>query len=203
MMTVIDTLKNLVSEADHLIEAAVKGNLETRGDIEKFHGGYREIIEGFNRTLDAVVEPLNVALPYMQAMADGLDPGDLENEFAGQYGILIGNLNQVRDSFNTMLDESMKLNEAAEDGRLSYRADISKLKGGYAQIVSGINGTLESLIKPLNVAAEYMEQIGKGEIPEKIMVEYNGDFNKIKSRRASMLALMVWAACRKAMKSCI
>ncbi|MDD3168769.1 MAG: methyl-accepting chemotaxis protein, partial [Eubacteriales bacterium] len=180
MVTVISTLKNLVSEADHLIEAAVEGNLETRGDIAKFHGGYREIIEGFNRTLDAVVEPLNVALPYMQAMADGMDPGDLENKFAGQYGILIENLNHVRESFNTMLDESMKLNEAAEEGRLSYRADISRLKGGYAQIVNGINGTLDALLKPLNMAAGYMEQIGKGEIPEKITEEYTGDFNEIK-----------------------
>ncbi len=181
MVSVITTLKDLVREAENLIEAAVEGNLETRGDTEKFRGGYREIIEGFNRTLDAIVEPLNTALPFIQSMAEGVDPGSPENTFKGQYGILIDNLNQVRESLNTMLDESMKLTEAAEGGQLSYRADISKLKGGYAEIVSGINKALDALVKPLNVAAGYMEQIGKGEIPEKITDEYKGDFDHIKN----------------------
>jgi len=181
LVSVINTLKDLVQEAENLIGAAVEGNLETRGDTEKFRGGYREIIEGFNRTLDAIVEPLNTALPFIQSMADGMDPGALENKFKGQYGILIDNLNQVLESLNTMLSESMKLTEAAEEGQLSYRADISKLKGGYAEIVSGINKALDALVKPLNVAAGYMEQIGKGEIPEKIVDEYKGDFDQIKN----------------------
>ena len=181
MVSVINTLKNLVLEAENLIAAAVEGNLETRGDIEKFHGGYREIIGGFNRTLDAVVEPLTTAIPYIKAMADGDDLEVLDNKFAGQYGELIENLNLVRESLHTMLGESMKLTVAAEDGQLSYRADISKLQGGYAQIVSSINETLDSLVKPLNVAAGYMEQIGKGEIPEKITEDYKGDFDDIKN----------------------
>jgi len=181
MVTVIDTLKNLVSEADNLIEAAVEGNLETRGDIDKFHGGYREIIEGFNRTLDAIVEPLTIAIPYIKSIANGEDHDALENKFEGQYGVLIENLNHVSESIDTLLDETAKLTEASEEGQLTYRADISKLKGSYAKIVNGINETLDSLVKPLNVAARYMEQIGKGEIPEKITEEYKGDFNEIKN----------------------
>ncbi len=180
MISVIDTLRNLVSEAEVLTEAAVEGRLSTRGDAEAFQGGYRQIIEGFNNTLNAIVEPLNIALPYIEKMAAGGDLEELENNFKGDYAVLISNLLQVRGSLYTLLGESVKLTEAAAQGELSYRADISTLNGGYAQIISGINDTLDSLINPLNMAAGYIDQIGRGEIPEKITDEYKGDFDNIK-----------------------
>ncbi len=37
------------------------------------------------------------------------------------------------------------------------------------------------IINPLNMAAGYIEQIGKGELPEKITDEYKGDFDDIKN----------------------
>ena len=37
------------------------------------------------------------------------------------------------------------------------------------------------VVEPLRVAASYIEQIGRGEIPEKISDTYNGDFNEIKN----------------------
>ncbi len=181
MISVIETLRNLVSEAEMLTDAAVEGRLETRGQTDKFQGGYRQIIKGFNNTLDAIVNPLNIALDYIEKIANGDDLEELENNFRGEYAVLISNLSKVRESLYTLLEESSKLVEAAADGELSYRADISKLKGGYAQIVSGINDTLDSLISPLNMAAGYIGQIGKGEIPEKITDEYKGDFNGIKN----------------------
>lgn len=181
MVSVVDTLRNLVSEAEELTEAAVEGKLETRGNTEKFQGGYKQIIGGFNNTLDAIVNPLNTALNYIEKIANGQDLELLENNYKGAYSELIANLTLVRETLHTLTDETGKLTEAAADGELSYRADLSKLKGGYALIVSGINETLDSLTNPLNVAAGYIEQIGKGEIPTKIMEDYKGDFNDIKN----------------------
>ena len=37
------------------------------------------------------------------------------------------------------------------------------------------------MIGPLNVAANYVDRISKGDIPEKITDSYNGDFNTIKN----------------------
>jgi methyl-accepting chemotaxis protein len=181
MISVVDALRDLVAETGLLSEAAVEGKLETRGDAEKFQGGYRQIINGFNNTLDAIVEPLNIALGYIEKIANGQDLEELDNQFKGTYAILIENLLKVRHTFYTLLDETGKLAEAAAEGTLSYRADTAKLNGGFARIVGGINSTLDSLVEPLLIAASYIEQIGKGEIPQKITDDYKGDFNDIKS----------------------
>ena len=37
------------------------------------------------------------------------------------------------------------------------------------------------MIGPLNVAAKYVDDISKGDIPAKITDTYNGDFNVIKN----------------------
>ncbi|HEX4878311.1 MAG TPA: methyl-accepting chemotaxis protein, partial [Limnobacter sp.] len=44
-----------------------------------------------------------------------------------------------------------------------------------------VNETLDAVIGPLNVAANYVDRISKGDIPEKITDSYNGDFNTIKN----------------------
>jgi methyl-accepting chemotaxis protein len=73
------------------------------------------------------------------------------------------------------------LTKAAVEGKLDTRADATKHEGDYRKIVEGVNATLDSVIGPLNVAAEYVDRISKGEIPAKITDNYNGDFNEIKN----------------------
>lgn len=181
MQHVISTLKDLTTETDRMIKAAVEGELNTRGEEEKFKGEYRAIIAGFNQTMDAVTEPLNVALPFLQKIANGEEPEEIDNKYHGIYGVLINDLMSVKESLQTLLKESIMLSAEASGGNLSYRADASKLKGEYVNIIRGFNEALDAIISPLNVAALYIEQIGRGEIPEKINVESKGDFDKIKN----------------------
>ncbi|MEI7811843.1 MAG: MCP four helix bundle domain-containing protein, partial [Ignavibacteria bacterium] len=68
------TVKELVAEAKMLTIAAVKGELKTRGNAEKFNGGYKEIVSGVNQTLDAVINPLNVAANYVDQISRGAIP---------------------------------------------------------------------------------------------------------------------------------
>ena len=68
----------------------------------------------------------------------------------------------------------------AKAGELSARADV-KAEGDYQLLVDGINEILDALTGPLNVAADYVDRISKGDIPEKITEEYHGDFNNIKN----------------------
>ena len=58
---------------------------------------------------------------------------------------------------------------------------LQKHNGDYGKIVKGVNDTLDAVIGPLNVAAEYVDRISKGKIPAKISDNYNGDFNEIKN----------------------
>ncbi len=83
----------LISDADSLVEAAVAGRLETRSDPERHKGEYRRVIEGFNRTLDAVIQPLQVAADYIARVSRGEIPESLQREYKGDFNEIKGNLN--------------------------------------------------------------------------------------------------------------
>jgi methyl-accepting chemotaxis protein len=85
------------------------------------------------------------------------------------------------ENLQALTHDTRVLIQAATEGRLDSRADVSRHEGEYRQIVDGINNILDAVIDPLNMAAEYIDRIAKGEIPEKITATYNGDFNEIKN----------------------
>jgi methyl-accepting chemotaxis protein len=80
----------------------------------------------------------------------------------------------------SLLEESKRLTEAAVAGQLAVRGDVEKINFEFRGVVVGINQTLDAVIGPLNVTAEYVDRISKGDIPPKITDTYNGDFNEVK-----------------------
>jgi methyl-accepting chemotaxis protein len=86
----------------------------------------------------------------------------------------------MMESVKGMTDEFISLGHAAESGRLEYRADASGFQGMFNEAITTVNDAFDAIINPLNVTADYVEQISKGEVPEKITAEYKGDFNHIK-----------------------
>lgn len=177
---VVQTLNDLVKESERMTEAAVEGRLDERGDAEKFRGGYREIIEGFNSTLAALIDPLRTASDYIEKISTGDIPEKITKESRGEFDRIKESINTCIDAVNALIEDAVMLSEAGVAGELSVRADASKHGGNFAKIIDGVNKTLDSVVGPLHVAAEYIEKIGRGEIPEEITENYNGDFNDIK-----------------------
>ena len=56
--------------------------------------------------------------------------------------------------------------------------------------MEGVNDTLDAVIGPLNVAAEYVDRISKGDIPPAITDTYKGDFNEIKNNLNATVKMM-------------
>ena len=176
------SLNRMREDAAMLSEAAQEGRLKTRADLSRHKGGYAQIIAGINDTLDAVITPLQAAAGQLEKIANGEDPGDdLDDLYHGDYQLIRDSLGRVRASLNAMLEDANMLAGAARNGSLSSRADVSRHMGNYAQIISGINDTLDAVIRPLNMAADYVQRISRGDIPPKITDAYNGDFNEIKN----------------------
>ncbi len=138
-------------------------------------------MKGVNDTLDAVINPLNVAAKYVDRISKGDIPEKITDEYKGDFNQIKNNLNQCIDAISGLVSEANMLTQAAVAGKLNTRGNADRFSGDYAKIVKGVNDTLDAVINPLNVAARYVDRISKGDIPEKITDEYKGDFNQIKN----------------------
>ncbi|MCB4811813.1 methyl-accepting chemotaxis protein [Methylovorus menthalis] len=179
--TCIEAIQNLVSEAGHLERAAVAGQLSVRGDLKRYQGEFRRVVEGFNATLDAVITPLNVAATYVDHLAKGQFPPKITDAYEGDFNIIKNNLNDCIDAVKGLVRDASMLANAAADGKLSVRADVSQHQGDYRKVIEGINATLDNVIGPLNVAADYVARIAQGDIPPVIIEQYAGDFAILKN----------------------
>ena len=177
----IDAVNLLVSDANMLSKAAVEGKLATRADASRHQGDFRKIVQGVNDTLDSVIGPLNVSAEYVDRISKGDIPAKITDNYNGDFNEIKTNLNQCIDAINLLISDANMLANAAVEGKLSTRADASKHQGNFRAIVSGVNNTLDSVIGPLNVAAEYVKRISIGDMPPVITENYNGDFNEIKN----------------------
>jgi len=179
--TMVVMMSDLLSETDIIIKAAANGELDTRADAAKFVGGWNKLVSGVNDTITNIVNPLNVTADYVDKVARGIIPPEITTEYKGQYNVIKNNLNAMVRMMSALLSETDKLVKAAIGGQLATRADAGLFVGGWNQLVDGVNKTLDAVIGPLNVAANYVDRISKGDIPQRITDNYNGDFNQIKN----------------------
>ena len=89
---------------------------------------------------------------------------------------------KMTETLRGLIDESNKLSIAAVEGRLSVRGDADKFKGGYWEIIAGINKTFENVVIPLNegmrISGEYAAGNFTARFDEKIKMR--GDFRAFK-----------------------
>jgi methyl-accepting chemotaxis protein len=175
----IDTLRALVDEAKALTGAAVEGKLATRGNAAKFDGGYREIVQGVNSTLDAVIGPLNVAAHHVDRISKGDIPAKITDEYRGDFNTIKNNLNTCIDAVNSLVADAVVLSQTAVAGKLSERADAAKHHGDFRKIVEGVNATLDALSRPVEDSAKVLAKMAHGDMSARVEGAYHGDHRKI------------------------
>ncbi len=177
----IDAISQVVTDGITLTKAMLDGKLAVRADAAKHQGDFRKVIEGFNVSLDNVIKPLNVTAEYMDRISKGIIPPKITEDYTGDFNAVKNNLNVCIDAISMLVTDGVTLTKAMLDGKLAVRADAAKHQGDFRKVIEGFNVSLDNVIKPLNVTAEYMDRISKGDIPPKITDVYTGDFNEVKN----------------------
>ena len=161
LIEVKNAVGTLIDEAGMLTKTAVEGKLDTRGDVSKFKGGYKEVVEGMNKTLDAIIEPIKESSSVLQEMAKG----NLQIFVKGNYK---GDHAQIKDALNntisTLLDYvseiSTTLGEMAT-GNLDIEI-TGDYKGDFIQIKDSINLIIKSFNEVLSEFNSSSDQVAVG-----------------------------------------
>jgi methyl-accepting chemotaxis protein len=176
-----DAVSAVLMDVGTLAEAAVEGKLDTRVDASAHNGEFAKVIEGVNETLNAVVAPLTVAADFLDGIAGGAQLDLVTGEYPGDYARIKDSANTCHTVLNALVNEVIELTQAGVAGNLDVRGNPENFDGAWSTIVGGVNNTLDAVVGPLNVAAEYVDRISKGDIPEKVTDDMKGDFNEIKN----------------------
>ncbi len=97
LKSMVKTLGGIVNDINALTEAAREGRLDTRADASRHKGDYAKIVEGINRSLDALVTPLKTSAGYMDQLSKGEIPSKITEEYKGDF-------NNIKTSINSMIE---------------------------------------------------------------------------------------------------
>ncbi|NMM62311.1 HAMP domain-containing protein [Clostridium sp. P21] len=153
-IAVMEVIQNLINESKRLVFAAADGDLKIRGNADKFNGGYRELIEGINNTMDAVVRPIEEASAVMKKMSEGDLTHSMNENYKGEYAKIKDSLNFTISFFNEVLN---KINNSAAEVAAGARqvSDGSQaLSQGAAEQASSVEQLTVSITE---VAAQTKE----------------------------------------------
>ncbi len=129
----------------------------------------------------SITKPINATVAQLIKMGNGDDLEEMDVDvFSGEFRQMVQNMNDVRTSLYNMLEDMGKLIQAAVKGELSTRADAERHKGGYKDIVGGVNNLLDAVIQPVNEARDVLEEMEKGNLNVAVTGDYHGDHAVIK-----------------------
>jgi methyl-accepting chemotaxis protein len=170
----LDAILLPIAEGNRVLRQIRGGDLREKVEVE-CQGDHQKMKEAVNGVHGWLVD----LVAYVTSIANGDLTANVakasNNDQIHEWLVL------VKNNIAALVADAGMLSRAAVEGKLSTRADAFRHQGDYRKIVQGVNETLDAVIGPLNVAAEYVDRISKGDIPPKITDSYSGDFNEIKN----------------------
>jgi methyl-accepting chemotaxis protein len=127
---IIYTLRDLKKETDMLISSSLEGKLSSRGNIDKFKGGYREIVKGFNDTLDAILEPLKESADVLKLLAVGDFRVNVKGDYKGDHQLMKNSINTVTESLNKTLHDVSDAVEATASASAEISSSSEEMASG-------------------------------------------------------------------------
>jgi methyl-accepting chemotaxis protein len=135
-----------------LSKAAIDGKLSTRGNAQKFQGGYREILLGVNATLDAFVLPLNETSKVLEKLGKGDLTSRMSGNYQGDFSLIKESVNGLGSSFDHALSDVAAAVEATASASTQISSSSEEMAAGVQEQsaqTTEIAGAVEEMSKTI------------------------------------------------------
>ncbi|MEI9937588.1 MAG: methyl-accepting chemotaxis protein [Pseudomonadota bacterium] len=134
--------------------------------------------------LGALADSFRALVDYISGVAQAaaaLGTGNLTVEVRpkSDADLLSKNMAQATNVLRGLLDEVKVLINAAQIGNLSQRADASKYRGGYAELLAGMNTVLEAVAEPMEETNRVLEQLAASDLTARGREDFQGEYRRM------------------------
>jgi len=170
----------VLDEIMRLVDASKEGRLSERGNATQFNGVQREMIQGVNEMLDAILLPIGEGNRILAQISGGKIDELITATYQGDHEKMKVAVNNVAVVVQALEKEMGRLTDASKEGLLSERGKPEQFHGAYAEIVRGVNVMLDAILLPIGEGNRVLAQVSNGKIDELIAQTYKGDHEKMK-----------------------
>jgi methyl-accepting chemotaxis protein len=175
-----EELSLVLEEIMRLVDASKEGRLSERGKAALFNGMHRELVQGVNEMLDAILLPIGEGNRVLAQISAGKIDELITQTYQGDHEKMKVAVNNVGIVLQNLQKELARLIAASHAGQLTERGKPDRFQGAFAGIVSGVNDMLDAILLPISEGNRILAQISSGKIDELIAQTYKGDHEKMK-----------------------
>jgi methyl-accepting chemotaxis protein len=130
LQDMINSISNVIDDVNQQMHNCLDGDLKERTDATKYSGAFRELVTGINKTIDTLVEPLNVASEFLEGVAVGSeDIKKITKNYKGDLAQMKNAVNSTHDTLFGFLGQLQNISDKAKAGLLNQRADVTQAHG--------------------------------------------------------------------------
>jgi|GEM_PF-382490 len=153
--------KDAERQIERLIEAASAGNLDQRINSDNYSGFIRNLGEGVNQLIDAVVKPIREGTRVVKAMSEGDLRENMTGEFEGEFAVLRDAINLTVDNLRRMVGQikSSTVNISTASSEIAQgNADLSQRTEEQASSLEETASSMEELTATVRQNADNARQ---------------------------------------------
>lgn len=159
--SILKTIWNINKQINDVAESVVQGKLSTRADTMQTDIEFRDITVGFNATVDAIVNPLNMAAGYIESIGNGVIPAKITEEFQGDFNLLKNNINNCIDGLQGLVEANRVLQLMAVN---DYTEKINgNFRGIYSDVCTAVDLVQERILYVIGIC----ERISDGNMTDR------------------------------------
>ncbi|MES2741245.1 MAG: HAMP domain-containing protein [Pseudomonadota bacterium] len=132
---------------------------------------------------------IKLLLSTLMALKKGDFKARLPSDWTGMSGKVADTLNDIIETKEKMVDAVTEVSRVVgREGRLTQRATVPNVVGGWATIISSVNTLIDDLVRPTTEMARVIGAVAKGDLSQTMALEVDGHPLKGQYLRAATTA---------------
>ncbi len=127
----------------------------------------------------SIANPLRHLTQAVMQIAAGKFQTPISVRSNDEIGMLAEAFQNMRGTIEQILQETEKITQAIQQGKLETRGTTENFAGGWCGLVVRINNVTDTFMTPITMIALSLRQIAQGNIPPELTEAYSGDFKAI------------------------
>ncbi|HLP18333.1 MAG TPA: methyl-accepting chemotaxis protein [Bacteroidota bacterium] len=170
LIQMVETIKTLIHTLQQLTKNILDGDLSKRGDAQQFKGGYREIVDNLNKTLDAMINPVKEGAAVLSVMAANDFSVRVTGSYRGDHRLIIDSINHLGESISSVIRDVNSAVSAAASASSQISSSTEEMAAGaheQTQQASEVAAAVEEMTKTIlettkhaGIAAETARRAG-------------------------------------------
>lgn len=180
VISTMKAIRDVTDEVKKITQECANGNImNARGNVDRFNGGYREIIEGINHMLDAVLEPCNETIRIMKVMASNDFTMSMSSKYKGEFAVLSESINNVQSRLLSIQNIAVNISQGDFSELENLRREGKKSEND--RLSPALIGMMETILNLIEETKTLAHAAAEGNL------QIRGDTSKFKGEYVSII----------------